>query len=86
MERHPTKLKGFETLEDAASAIENLSYDSLGELMMLLRKALVSRAKVDKLAGKVQLSRRLEDAAHNLLNVCVDLNHAWTICKTKTKP
>jgi hypothetical protein len=86
MERHPTKLKGFETLEEAAYAIENLSYDSLRELMLHLRRALVARAKADKLSGRVQLARRLEDAAHNILNACVNINHAWTICETKTKP
>jgi len=85
MSEHPTEIEGFDSLEDLARAVENLRYDQLFEFLMHLRKALTRRVTADKAAGRKKLAKHLENAAHNLLNVCVDVQYAWNVCRPYMK-
>lgn len=81
MDSHPTKLSGFESLREAAYAIENLRYDALAEFLMHLWSALEERAKRDREADRMQLAVQLERAARSLLTTCAEIHGAWSICK-----
>ena len=86
MEKHPTKLEGYETLHDVAVALENLRYDSLAEILLGLRNQLALRAHADKAAGRPQLASHLDKTGGILLKAVGELIEAWDICEPRMTP
>lgn len=79
--KHPTKLEEFETLEEAAKAVENLRYDALSIFLGKLSIALYQRAASDFKAGRPQLGTVLRKAGDKISDAMILTEEAWTICK-----
>lgn len=57
MKKHPTKIDGYDTLEDAAIAVGKLRYDKLSEFLSHLTKEMERQQSNDYDNGKVLLSQ-----------------------------
>lgn len=66
MKKHPTKIHGYDTLEDAAIAVGKLRYDKLAEFMDHLRKEMELQQTNDDLAGKFNLA---DDTEHLIQSI-----------------
>lgn len=66
MKKHPTKINGYDTLEDAAIAVGKLRYDKLAEFMDHLRKEMERQQNNDELAGKFNLA---DDTEHLIQSI-----------------
>ena len=81
MSEHPTKVRGFESIQEAAEFIENMQYDGLAEFMMHLSNALHGRATRDRFDGKPMLAHRLERAADRVGEAVIELKAVWKVCQ-----
>ena len=55
MKKHPTEIKGFASLRDAAEDIGKLRYDALGEFLHWLMDEMKTQQMKDRNNGKLQL-------------------------------
>lgn len=64
MKKHPTKIDGYATLEDAAIAVGKLRFDKLAEFFLFLKEEMERQQTNDELKGRIKLA----DDAESLIN------------------
>jgi hypothetical protein len=83
---HPTHVRGFESIQDAAEWIENMRYDGLRDFFGHLHNAVRGRATKDRFEGRVVLAHRLERLADFMGMAEVELKFIWELCEKHMKP
>ncbi len=79
--RHPNKVEGYETLEDLAKAVGNMSYDKVSEFLEKLAEDIERQADADYQRGRVKLSSKLYKTSKRLHRSKNSMDEAWKICK-----
>ena len=66
MQKHPTKIDGYDTLEDAAIAVGKLRFDRLSDFFFHLRQEMERQQEKDKQVGKVKLANDAESLINSI--------------------
>jgi len=84
--KHPTHVDGYHgSLEALANAIGDMRYDRVAYFLDLLAQRIETEAEKDSSAGKIQLSKRLDQASKYLQDAQKEIDSAWKICKPYMK-
>ena len=89
-DKHKDRVVKYDgTLEELATDLGDLRYDTLSDLMALLSDKILADGVKDYVGGRPVLSGHLERTAMSLLTVKTHVDNAWDISKpfmnTKTK-
>lgn len=66
MTKHTTTIKGFSTLEEAATAIGKMRYDSLAQFLQCLTEEMTAQQLKDRDVGKLKLANDTEPLIQSL--------------------
>lgn len=68
MKKHPVKIDGYDTLEEAAIAVGKMRYDKISEFLKHMAYEMVDQQKKDHSVGKVKLAEDTTELIAMLLN------------------
>lgn len=69
MKKHPIKIDGYDTLEDAAIAIGKLRFDKFSDFFFHLRQEMERQQEKDATSGKIRLATDAERLINSINDV-----------------
>lgn len=80
--KHPDHVKKYDgTLEDLATDVSNMRYDSVATFLGYLANNLKSQADYDKSKARLKLASTMYSLVDKLVEVRAIMDTAWKICE-----